>query len=151
MESEKLYNREILKAFLNKQIYRCVNNDYYTLGIFISDNSKFKLINLILKEIFKQHFRGHIIRYQTPPETENIYIEFDNGSRVKCLIPTEYCRGNRYNALIMDANIDSEVKFCLGYAKITDYPCQFTMGVSGIHISEPKINNKSDIIETNIE
>lgn len=149
MESEKLYNREILKAFLNKQIYRCVNNKYYTLGIFISNNNKFKLIDLILNEIFKQHYEKNIVKYQTT--VENINIEFDNGSRIKCIIPTESCRGNRYNALAIDVNINSEIKFCVGYAKIIDYPCQFDVDMYDDNIPRPVINNKSDIIEINIE
>jgi len=150
MESEKKYDREILKAFLNKQIYRCVNNKYYILGILLLDVKKNKLIKQILDELLKQKYSKYIQRfdYSSSRNCLDNMVIFNNGSRIDFGKISETTRGKRYHSLILDSNITDEVKFCIGYAKIIPYPPMFVLGKDIKNYKQ--LTNKTDIIEIDI-
>jgi|GEM_PF-4974134 len=117
--TEKDVNRQFLKAALIKQIYNCCDKPYYKAGILISNKDKTKLIDGVLSAIISRHFSKRL--KQRRYTVSDYELKFDNGSSFKIVLGTSTARGNRYNDLLIDKELNNEVRFDIGYAKIIPY------------------------------
>lgn len=91
---------EIRKA-LNAQILFCKLRPRYRCGIFVANKDKETMIY--------NYLFNTLTVYKHTRNKEFSSIEFPNGSVIKITQPNEFVRGQRYNGMIIDSNINDKV------------------------------------------
>lgn len=118
---------DLLRAAIAKQIYSCVIKDRYRAGIYVaSDKSEivFDMVGNILKDFGINQENG--ISKSRRSLHGGRWFEFKNGSSLKILFASQTVRGNKFNDIIIDSNIEEELKHCvyrqtwIPYLKNTD-------------------------------
>lgn len=99
-----------LKEALGVQINFCIANPGYKSGIFVKNGQKIKLVfdcikdfESVLKDVASRIF---VNRY-------DCFVEFKNGSRIKVVVASENCRGQKYNGAVIDYDIGYQSLNCI--------------------------------------
>ena len=100
---------DILRREIKKQIEYCIKFDRYKAGIFVSDTSKIGKINEILDEINKIVGKLYVIKSRK----NELFVEFLNGSSMRVFVPSDNCRGCKFNGFLIDEDIAQDVKDCI--------------------------------------
>lgn len=128
-----------MKAFINKQVYRCITNDDYLFGIYVSNKTDSNYIETILAPIVHNFYLYRYIK-----SASGIIIEFKNGSRIDIIARKLNCRGKKYHALAINNKIDYETKYST-YFTFVNYPLlapeEEALNNYGLDILEFKIDD----------
>ena len=127
---------------IKKQVEYCLNFNRYKAGFFISDVSKIGKIKEILYEINKIVGGMYVIK----SKENSLYVEFLNGSSMKVFVPSDNCRGCKFNGCIIDENIEQDVKDYTIYPTIT----QKYVEVDGILKFENRLETNKRIVEVDV-
>lgn len=98
-----------LRREIKKQVEYCLNFNRYKAGFFVSDASKISKIKEILDEINKIVGKLYVIK----SKKNELFVEFLNGSSMRVFVPSDNCRGYKFNGCLIDENIAQDVKDCI--------------------------------------
>lgn len=131
-----------LRREIKKQIEYCINFDRYKAGIFVSDTSKISKINEILDETNKIVGKLYVIKLKN----DELYVEFWNDSNIKVFVPSDNCRGCKFNGCLIDEDMAQDVKDCIIYPMIV----QRFVEVNGVLKFENRFETNKCIVEVEI-
>ena len=132
-----------LRREIKKQVEYCLNFNRYKAGFFVSDVSKIDKIKEILDGVNK--IVGQMMHVVKLKENE-LYVEFWNGSSMKVFVPSENCRGYKFNALLIYKSIEQDVKDCIVYPTII----RRYVEVDGVLKFEDRLETNKRIVEVEI-
>ena len=129
-----------LELEIKKQIEYCINFNRYKAGFFVSDTSKINKIKEILDGVNK--IVGQMM-YVVKSKENELYVEFWNGSSMKVFVPSDNCRGCKFNGCLIDEDIAQDVKDCIIYPMIM----QRFVEVDGVLEFEDRLETNKRIVE----
>ena len=133
---------DILTQKIKKQIEYCINFNRYKAAIFVSDTSKIDKIKEILDEINKIVGKLYVIK----SKNNELFVEFLNGSSMRVFVPSDNCRGYKFNGCLIDENIAQDVKDCSIYPMIA----QRFVEVDGVLKFENILETNKRVVEVEI-
>lgn len=127
---------------LREQIEYCINFNRYKAAIFVSNTSKFSRIKEILDEINKIVGKPYVIK----SKNNELFVKFLNGSSMRVFVPSDNCRGYKFNGCLVDENIAQDVKDCSIYPMIA----QRFVEVDGVLKFENILETNKRVVEVEI-
>lgn len=111
-----------LEEALRKQVKLCTTLENYRCGVYVASEDHFKAVCDILLRTMRMYY---ISKYYKNPYGAFI-IDFTNFSRLKVIMPNESIRGCKNHGLVIDSDIDAEMKKMPIYSSLV--PKMFDFG-----------------------
>lgn len=131
-----------LRREIKKQVEYCLNFNRYKAGFFVSDASKIDKIKEILDEVNKIIGRLYVVK----SKKNELYVEFLNGSSMKVFVPSDNCRGCKFNGCLIDESIAQDIKDYI----IQPMIIQRYVEVDGVFEFEDRLETNKRIVEVEI-
>ncbi len=112
-------NREFLQASIKRQIMRCITKERYKAGLFVTLTKAMRIREIVGEILDDVSIYDYVKYYRV--SSQELRVDFKNRSFLKLVLPNNSARGNKFNDIIIDYAIDTDIKDNVCMASLLPY------------------------------